>query len=66
MPRYTIVRTRSRKVYETSTYELDAENEDAAKLLAIEDDGNDNWIADDSETMTIHTEAREIAEPDEG
>ena len=62
MPRYIIMRTRTRRVSESTTYELDAANADEARELAIEGADDDRWVVDENETLSTDTDITELPE----
>ena len=64
MPLYTINRTRTRKVYESFTFEVEAPSEEEARENVDENFDGEDWHEDDSEILSIHTDVIEILNPD--
>jgi hypothetical protein len=60
MPRFQVRRYRTRKVFETSTYEIEAADREAALHAVIEVDEDGDFEVDESEVISIKTDVEEI------
>jgi hypothetical protein len=66
MALFAIRRFRTRRISETTSYELEASNEAEATDTATRDE-DEQWIVDEAETTFIETCVTEIVEtPDDG